>query len=336
MTTRTAADVFEGFSTRPIHYTPPDSDFVACNPSVHFDGTTWRVVLRCINYRLGREVPEQVYSKNVMVVLDPSSDWSTVSSHPMTDLSGRTPSDFPIHGFEDCRLFQWQGKLWMSGTCCDLAPGPFVVTPRLIITAADWLDFTRGYGNRTICLLELDSEYAIVACTPLRGPWSDHYQKNWIPCPQNGRLTFVYSVDRALVIGVGDDGLPGAICMEDGNRKHVADVHRWVAIGNHRGSSQGIRLRTGQWLYLVHEEGYRSQFVLAAGESYRPQRVSEPFYFGEVGQVEFSAGMALDEANRQLVVSYSRRDASVDLGFFPFESVMASMRKIEDGWAWRP
>lgn len=308
MPTRLAHEVFDGFTHKPITYTPPDPAYIACNPSVHRDHDgVWRCIMRCINYRLGGHVPEEPNTANVMCEIDPDQDWAIVRAKPMADRTGTPKSGYPISGFEDCRLFQWQGRLWASATTCHLTGGPVI------------------HGNREMVLLELDqAEYNFIACHPLRGPWSAFYQKNWIPLPGAAGVRFVYSVDNALVIGVNHAGEVGAFCHDKGLFKHKNDV-AWRAVGDHRGSSQGVRLADGHWLFLVHTEGYQSRFVLADDETCRPSHKTECFHFRELG-VEFAAGMALD--SRQLVVSYSVRDATTELGFFPLESVMAKMERI--------
>lgn len=302
MPTRFASDVFDGFIAKPIIYTPPDPAYIACNPSVHFDGVTWRCIVRCINYRLGGHIPEEPNTKNVMLELDPDEDWGVVlGGHPMADLTGQPKSGYPISGFEDCRLFQWQGKLWASATTCHLTPD----------------------GSREMVLLEIGADYAFVSCKPLRGPWSRYFQKNWIPCPMNGGLRFLYSIDRSLVIGVNGSGEVGSYAMDNGNVRHASDVI-WRAVGNHRGSSHAERVRNS-WLVLAHTEGYQSTFMLLDGDNYRPTHKTEAFNF-RVNDVEFSAGMAVDK--NRIVVGYSVRDATVELGIFPLESVMSKMERI--------
>jgi hypothetical protein len=292
--------VFDGFTAKKLEYVPPDPAYIACNPSVHFDGVTWRCIVRCINYRLGGHIPEEPNTQNVMLVLD--NDMGVIRAHPIADRTGQARSGYPISGFEDCRLFQWKGNLWASATTCHLTIE----------------------GKREIVLLELDSEYAFVACYPLRGPWSHYFQKNWIPCPMGDTLRMLYSVDRSLVIGVNAACEVGSYVMDNGNVRHASDVI-WRAVGNHRGSSHAIRTQ-GSWLVLVHGEGYQSRFMRLDGDTYRPTHQTEMFNFRVVNEVEFAAGMALGK--QELVVSYSVRDATVELGTFPLESVMSKMERI--------
>ncbi len=84
------------------------------NPSIHHDGETWRMVMRCADYAMPDGVairgpkahPSRVTSRNAMLILDPK-DWRTVKVHPM-----READEWPRVlgctnvGFEDMRLFQ--------------------------------------------------------------------------------------------------------------------------------------------------------------------------------------------------------------------------------------
>jgi hypothetical protein len=316
-----AADLFPGYESLNIFWKALDPAFVATNPSIvsddRADSPRWNVVARCINYRLGEPVPNPAYSKNVLLHLTSTLDGTVVAESPMVDRSDRPITEYPIHGYEDCRLFQWQGGLWATATCCDLS----------------------SEGNRELCLLALDDAYHIWKTIPLRGPWSAFYQKNWIPCPMENELALVYSMDRSIVLFVKPQfvgGYEGQIlspfALERGILKHVNDI-RWRETGNHRGSSQGVPLGDGRWMFIVHEPGYRSRFVIA-NDQFRPVMVSDFFKFRDRGRVEFCAGMAIHGS--QIVASYSVHDASLELGFFPMESVMATMRPVKERELWAP
>lgn len=289
-----ATSLFPGFKSTALTYTPDDLAFIACNPSVHFgaDGK-WRCILRCINYRLGVFVPAAPRTENVMIEIDPR-DWSIVTATPMLDLCERARSGFCISGYEDCRLFQWKEGLWATATCCDL---------------------TRS-GNREMCLLEIAPDYSFRSCRPLRGAWSVHFQKNWIPFVDGDELAFVYSLEHNIVI------------RESQTNPRDTSVSRpdpkWAETGRYRGSSAAVRLSGGGWLAVVHERDYRSRFV-CLDPSARIEAMTDSFYFRK-HDVEFSAGMALDPVTEQLVVSYSVRDATCELGLFDLPTVLSRMR----------
>lgn len=303
-----AKDLFPGFTSTPLAYTPPDKDFVATNPSIFFDGNQWRCMLRCINYRLGQPIPRVIYTRTVMTELDPNQGWGILAAIPMADRAERVRTNYHVHGYEDARLFTWKGKLWASATCCDLT----------------------AQGNREIVLLELDSTYAIVSATPLRGAWSRHYQKNWIPVVRDDRLSFVYAIDRGIVLDVSTNPIAVAdMVAEDGLVKRQGTV-RWPSNDHLRGSSQAMRIGD-KWMILVHDRFYRSRFVLA-NDLLRITHWTPEFHFRQPG-IEFSAGAALDlqRKNQRVVVSYSVNDATCELGFFPLESVMATFEPMNRG-----
>ena len=313
MPTRLASDVFDGFHSQPIEYTPPDKAYIACNPSIHYDGRTWRCIVRCINYRLGGHIPEEPNTQNVMLQLGFMNGGRSTSQLPcsllatvIADDTGQPKSGYPISGFEDCRLFQWKGRMWAIATSCHLTK----------------------QGNREICLLELDALHGFISCTPIRGPWSAFYQKNWIPyVTADDQLRFIYSLDRSIVIDWSLAGAPNTFAYECGDFRPNEKID-WRAVGNHRGSSCALQLPSGQLIVLAHTEGYQSRFMLLGGDDLRPTHQTELFHFRE-RTVEFAAGMALDlHGGPRLVVSYSVRDATVELGMFPLESVMQKMERI--------
>lgn len=302
--TRLAAEIFHGFRSQPLPF-EPEPPFLPCNPSIHFDGRMYRCIVRCINYRLGHYCPEEPETKNVMLELDPANDWAITRTVPMADKTGVPKSGYPISGFEDCRLFTWGGNLWASATTCHLTPE----------------------GNRELVLLEIDhDDYSFKRLIPMRGPWSTHYQKNWIPVPGILRQ-FIYEVDRALWFSFPEDNAQPRFCYENGQFKHVNDVD-WTyehGKGLHRGSSQALRMSVGSFLVLVHTEEYQSKFMRLDAETLRPTHMTERFHFRELN-VEFATGIAM--RGRTLIASYSVRDSTAELGFFHLDSILQAMEVI--------
>jgi hypothetical protein len=276
------------------------------NPSIHLDEHgIWRCMVRCVNYRLGKPLPRMTITRTVMLELDPDT-WSIRRAMSMADAAARTPPAFTIRGYEDARLFVWQGKLRASATCCDL-------TPR---------------GARELVLLDIgpaEDDYAIQRVTPLRGSWSGHYQKNWIPVVTKDRneLSFVYAIDHGMKLDIVDAPVPcvADICHKHGEPRRQRIV-RWGDLGGLRGSSQAMRWGDG-WLIVVHDRLYRSQIVLT-DEVFRITHWTPAFYFREIG-IEFCAGATLDLEHGQLVASYSVKDATVELATMPIESVLSKL-----------
>lgn len=304
-----ARDLFPGYETRVLEYDHPDPAFLSMNPSIHRDSTgQWWCMFRCINYRLGKAVPKIVHTRCVLAELDIDNDFAIKRAHELADVAERERTDFPIHGYEDARLFRWRDRLWASATACDFTPN----------------------GNREICLLELEpDDHQIVRAVPLRGAWTPFYQKNWVPRIDRDNLSFVYSVDRSLVIGMNAHCQPGIVCLERGLVKEQHSIH-WGRTTDLRGSSQAMRIGES-WLILVHDRYYRSRFVLC-NDLMHISHATPEFHFREAG-IEFCAGAVLDlvRKDQRIVASFSVKDATCEVGIFPLESVMSQMK----GWTTR-
>jgi hypothetical protein len=299
-----AGDLFDNYELHRIDFTPPEKDLVATNPSVHFDGKTWWCMIRCINYRLGKPLPRVTITKNAIVELDPNT-WDVTSSHMVADLSQREAPKYKIHGYEDARLFTWDGRRWASATCCDL-------TVR---------------GMRELVLLELSDDHDIVRMFPMRGRWSGHFQKNWSPIEDCGPLSFGYAIERGITIAVDVTGAALTTAVYEHGQLRKPENVRWGDLGALRGSSQAMRLPDGAWLVLVHDGKYRSQFVRLEELTMRMTHWTPAFHFREVG-IEFSAGCAISLERDRVVASFSVKDATAELAVMPLSSVMAKLMPI--------
>jgi tetratricopeptide (TPR) repeat protein len=308
--TQPASELFDGYRNHEIQW-KPEAPFTAMNPSIWFDGKRWRCVIRTVNYRIQNDVEYPtpggvpIQTRNWMAELD--WDLSIERVVEMQDLTGDARSDFPVHGFEDCRLFSCNKQLYCTSTACDLNES----------------------GAREIVRLTLDENYQIIKARPIRGSWSNQHQKNWMPMVVWGGLgeavRFVYAVTPEVVI-----------LDLDRQREVPADS------GRLRGGSQLVNVPTGPstwgWLCLVHDvtwEGrkrtYVHRFVLLEETSsagmpgpLRVAKVSPPFYFKQRG-IEFCAGLGFD--GRRLVASFSVNDESAHLAEFDLESVLATMQE---------
>lgn len=291
---RSAAEVFAGFSSRRLEL-ELDAPYVPMNPSVHFDGAQWRCLVRAVNYRIGDGRyygygGDEIRTRNYLLELTSGLDVERVVEARDCDPTPR--SDFPVHGFEDCRLVYLRGKPLATATVCDMNP----------------------YGDREIAILEIDpDDYRVRRATPVRGPWGAHHQKNWMPLVDGDRLRVVYSLLPEVTldltpVATGDAG------------DVVVESHGTTSFepGRLRGGSQGVRIPDG-WLFVVHAvtvdeagEGrtYLHRFVKMSTEM-RVVAASEPFYFLRRG-IEFCAGLAVD--GDRLVVSFGVEDREAYLG----------------------
>src|SRR5437870_4953934 len=91
----------------------PYEDLWSFNPSISFDGETWRCVLRCADYCMEGGVTRRSKSanivgqqtKNAMVILDPVT-WKPIKIFKMHEKDDHPRISTPHMGYEDMRLFR--------------------------------------------------------------------------------------------------------------------------------------------------------------------------------------------------------------------------------------
>jgi len=176
----------------------PYDDFWSFNPSVHFDGSTWRCVLRCCDYAMPKGVtvrsksarPTGQQTKNAMVILDPES-WKIVQVFKMHEKDGLPRESVAHVGFEDMRIFKTE-----KGGLQGIAASLHLKRDR---------KSTDGNSPRQPpeqVLLSFDASYDIVGAQPIRGDgWSGTPQKNWVPFDHVIEPRFLYSIDKGTLFG---------------------------------------------------------------------------------------------------------------------------------------
>ena len=296
-----------GATARTIDFTP-EHGWQASNPSIYKSTDQLRCVVRTVNYRIvnGSYVtpPDDVVreegpwhgwqvirTRNFLLDLD--EDLRTIRSVELVDKTGDARTNYPVHGFEDMRLFEWQEKWWATATVCD---------------------FTED-GRREIALLEIADDGSVVRADALRGPWSSEAQKNWMPIATSDTAKFVYATQPTLIFELTADGIK---CPDGATFGH----------GRLRGGSQGVRVDEG-WVFIVHDVAfpgggrmYLHRFVLL-DEQLKLVSMSNLFYFERLG-IEFCAGLA--RVDDKLIASYAVNDGSAQLGIFEWEAVKKSLR----------
>jgi tetratricopeptide (TPR) repeat protein len=310
--TRSARELF-GAMPRSIDF-KPEPGWTASNPSIYDGHSGLRCIVRTVNYKIvnGKYVtpPQDIVSdgsrwqgwqlirtRNFLLNLE--DDFTTSRVVELIDKTGIVRTSYPVHGFEDMRLFEWRNKWWATATVCD---------------------FTDD-GQREITLLELDLDGAVVRAEPLRGQWSVHAQKNWMPLIDGDAAKFVYATSPTPVI----------FDLIEGQGNHAINPGDPVIPGHGRlrGGSQGVRV-DGGWLFVVHDVAfpgdgrlYLHRFVLL-NEQLKLVAMTDAFYFEQLG-IEFCAGLA--EAGDKLVASYAVNDGSARLGIFDQRAVLAALRE---------
>lgn len=303
--TQAASELF-GATTHTIDFWP-EPGWKASNPSIYCEEGRVRCVVRTVNYAIvnGAYVtpPEDVVEREGCrwqvirtrnFLLDLNAALETTHKVELIDKTNGTRSSYPVHGFEDARLFYWQGSWHATATVCD---------------------FTED-GQREIALLDINEEGSIVRAEPLRGPWSNQAQKNWMPLVEDGTLKFVYAAEPTTIFSLNDQ------CTIE------FPTDCTFGHGRLRGGSQGVKV-DGGWIFVVHDVAfpgsgrfYLHRFVLL-DDQLRLVSMTDPFFFEKLG-IEFCAGLA--EVNGKLVASYAVNDGSAKLAIFEWEAVRKSLR----------
>lgn len=299
-------DLF-GASTRSIEF-EPEHGWKASNPSIYCENSRVRCIVRTVNYSIvnGSYVtpPDDIVRdgnrwrgwqviRTRNFLLDLNDALATTHAVELIDKTNGTRSGYPVHGFEDARLFYCQGSWHATATVCD---------------------FTED-GQREIALLDIEEDGAIVRATPLRGPWSTQAQKNWMPFVEDGGVKLVYAAEPTTILTLNGNMIdPPTDCT--------------YGHGRLRGGSQGVKVDEG-WIFVVHDVAfpgsgriYLHRFVML-DDQLRVVSMTDPFYFEKFG-IEFCAGLA--KINDQLVASYAVNDGSAKLAVFEWETVKRTLR----------
>lgn len=210
----------------------PYRGFWSMNPSVHFDGESWRCVIRCADYAMpGSRTairgelsrPGYVQSKNAMLVLDPTT-WKVAKTFEMEELD-----EFPRvvacanRGFEDMRLFRTAaGGLQGIAASSHLSRIQGDNRPARVIrdrpapggrlkvlhhaqpapskrTVARKSEGSSTHTHPEQVIVSFDDKYNVVDAVPLRGDWNNAPQKNWSPFDNCDEPRFLYSIGREIV-----------------------------------------------------------------------------------------------------------------------------------------
>jgi predicted GH43/DUF377 family glycosyl hydrolase len=258
------------------------------NPTIiaHDDG--YLAIVRSSNYQIvdGRYVippadGDKIRTINVLATLD--ADLAVVSQSAIPQPSYPT-SDYPVHGFEDCRLNSVDGELVVSATVRNWAGRDGTCR----IATATLLP----YARRMIDAAMIDE------------PHKGRHEKNWMPI--TGTPNFLYACwDEGRVATVRRDGWHWLV---EHHAESPAIARGW------RGGSQLVDIGDGRWLALVHEVAddtggriYEHRFVLFNEDDWRIVGWSPAFSFRELRTIEFAAGLA--RRGDQLVASFGVRDA---------------------------
>ena len=268
---------------------PAEAGWSTFNPTIisHDDG--YLAIVRSSNYCIvdGQYVippadGDRIRTVNTLVRL--ASDLSIVGQPAAIPQPVYPKSDYPVDGFEDCRLNAIGGELTVSATVRNWAGRDGtcrIATATLLPHAANLID-------------------AAMIDEPHKG----RHEKNWMPI--TGAAEFVYSCwESGRVATVRRDGWKWEV---EHHAESPSIARGW------RGGSQLVDLGDGRWLALVHEVAddvggriYEHRFVLFDQDGWRITGWSPAFAFRESRTIEFAAGLA--RRGDQLVATFGVRDA---------------------------
>jgi hypothetical protein len=173
----------------------PFEGYWSFNPSIHFDGSIWRCVLRCCDYAMPNGVtirskkarPTGQQTMNAMVIFDPAS-WIPIHIYKMHEKDDRPRVPCPHVGYEDMRIFKTD-KGGLQGIAASLHLKREARPP----------DGAQNQPPEQV-LLSFDDQYDIVSAQPIRGGrWSGTPQKNWVPFDHCTEPRFLYSIGKGTL-----------------------------------------------------------------------------------------------------------------------------------------
>jgi len=156
----------------------------------------------------------------------------------------------------------------------------------------------------------------------LVGPEPGIDEKNWMPFIRNGALHFVYSCNPTLIIDY-DLGSGVATPIECRRQPNLSmETH---------GSSQGVPLSDGSYLFVVHEMYLLRQQrcylhrLLRLDNNLAIADVSHPFTFTDAER-EFCAGLAIRDGT--LVMSFGRENSGAHFVAMEFERAFKLLQPL--------
>lgn len=280
---------------------PVEQGWSPLNPSIHAHRGRVYAVVRTVNYTIrgdGRydtlDPGGVIRTRNMFCRID--DDMRATSVAEMLDKTDARINNFPVRGFEDCRLFYWRKSWWCTATVRDRTPG----------------------GLCRIALLELNDERCVTSARIL--PALRDHEKNWMPVVVDDKLILVHSLDPATIYELESPSSDPTLVRHDPGQSYRID--------HLRGGSQLVPFEDG-WLCVTHEavdrvsqtRVYLHRFVWL-DRQFIPRRVSKPFWWKHVG-IEFCAGLHFDKSNRVLLASVGVSDREAWIAKIPLDSIEA-------------
>ena len=339
------------------------------NAAIHFDGETWRCVVRCADYGMpgglqirgpGADARGGIQSRNLMLHLDPTT-LQPVHAYAMHENDGLPRNRAANRGFEDMRLFRTT-----SGGLQGIAAAAHLERRRAGAGSSNGAPKAAPseQGPPEQVVLTFDDQYRIVGALPIRGAAWAGPQKNWSPFDGADHPRFLYSIGRGIVFSVDgpigpmpNDVLEGKPKKPDGPPKRppraagpasnaevrsapqainvqptmIPSRSRYSGL---RGGTQLVHLGDDQWLGLGHE------MVLVRNR----KLYWHAFYVVDSNGVlthlspsmklcpegiEFAAGMVVEPERDRVVVSFGVDDSECRLGITSLDAVIGTLQPYD-------
>lgn len=343
----------------------PYTHFWSFNPSIHFDGQTWRCALRCADYcmrngetiRSPRALSGESWTKNAMVIFDPNS-WKPVEIYKMRERDGLSRVSCASMGYEDIRIFRTdKGGLQGIAASLHLWRG----------------DRVQSHFAEQV-LLSFDAEYNVVRARPIRGSsWGGLPQKNWVPFDDCIEPRFLYSIREGTLFDergpLPPKEMPVRVAMHpreavsepnerarrrarrravessrlrygEAPRRNRADRHEHgvdlsaaqLTCEDLRGGTPLVRIGTEGWLGIGHQMKFVNRKKMYWHVWYlvdalgKMTAASPPMKLAPNG-IEFAAGMGVD--GNRVVVSFGVDDMECKIGETRLSAVLETLQAIE-------
>lgn len=233
--------------------------WTACNPSICINENR-QAIIRTVNYKIKPngcyDYDGTIVTRNFWVDLD--ENYNITNSYELLDKTNRKVSNFPVKGFEDCRLFVHNNRFWISCTVRDMDDN----------------------GTCQIGLLTLDGNN-IVDIDLQNAP---NHQKNWKPIhAENGIFRWIYSTDPLVVVPENKEFDQVYVLLGSSQAIPIDDGWLWVDHEATNDSNGGGRM-------------YVHRLVKANKELTKVEAMSDPFCFTNLG-IEYCNGLAIDGKN---------------------------------------
>jgi len=283
------------FKTYRIPEVNPDSKYVNSNPSVAVHDGKVHAIVRTVSYRIR---PDGTYDYNGTPAIRTTNYFADFDKDLQLTKAVKLlrPTGFPepvfkdILDVEDMRLFRMQGEWWANGCVLE----------------------QNHHAWREQFLMKLNPETGEVTDWSRIEPMPKNHEKNWMPFVHgSGHLRFMYR--------------SGVVIDRFGN--FLTTHPPLKATDQFSGGGQLIRFDSG-WLGIIHEarpdptngKRYYQHRFCWYNYNYELKEISKPFVFFD-RQIEFAAGLARDELNNNIIISFGVLDREAWLATVPEQQV---------------